>query len=326
MEPDAAPRLTVAIPFYRDLAHLRGAVDSVRRQTVPGWELLICDDGGPDSGAGELVRFYGDPRLRYLPNPGRLGMAGNWNRCLDLARADLVTLLHEDDELLPGYCAMMLAAAARNPRCAAFYCAAEIIDASGRPCFSFPDFVKRFLAPRSGRTTVLQGEAAVAALVRGNFIVCPTVCYRRSVLAGRRFDPRWRFVLDLDFFTRLLAGGETLVGLRAAGYRYRRHADSTTSRYDDSLVRFAEEVAFARHAGRAAAARGWAGAARAARSPWVTRLNLVYGAALHLTARRWRQAWGRVKFLGNTLPGSVVSPPRKGKETASCYPRSRDKR
>ena len=36
-----------------------------------------------------------------LINTTNLGMVGNWNRCLRVARAPIVTLLHADDELAP---------------------------------------------------------------------------------------------------------------------------------------------------------------------------------------------------------------------------------
>src|SRR4051794_20749684 len=96
--PDARQVLTFAIPYYARLDYLRQAIASVFRQSSPCWELIVCDDSGGE--AEDLVASYGDARLKYYKNPCRLGMVANWNRCLDLARTDLVTLLHADDELL----------------------------------------------------------------------------------------------------------------------------------------------------------------------------------------------------------------------------------
>ena len=48
-------------------------------------------------------------------------------------------------------------------------------------------------------------------------------------------------VLDLDFFTRILLDGGTMVGLPAVAYAYRRHAENATSQYTESLLRFEEE-------------------------------------------------------------------------------------
>ena len=66
--------------------------------------------------------------------------------------------------------------------------------------------------------------------MHGDFIMCPTVCYRRSRLPAERFRAEWRQVLDLDFFTRILLAGGTMVGLPTSAYAYRRHAENATAR------------------------------------------------------------------------------------------------
>src|SRR5688572_22755698 len=119
--------LTVAIPFYKGPDYLRLAIQSVLRLTSPYWRLVVCDDG-PDAGTRDIVESFGDPRIRYLRNERNLGMAGNWNRCLDVAETDLVNLLHNDDELLPNYVEEMLRAGSEFPDAAAFFCRARVID------------------------------------------------------------------------------------------------------------------------------------------------------------------------------------------------------
>src|SRR5215210_3080625 len=146
-QPSTDP-LTVAIPFYKGHGYLRLAIESVLRQTSPDWRLVVCDDG-PDPGTRELVESCRDPRVRYLRNERNLGMAGNWNRCLEVADTDLVNLLHNDDELLPNYVEVMQQAGREYPAAAAFFCRAKVVDAAGRPSFSVVDSVKRFLQPRA---------------------------------------------------------------------------------------------------------------------------------------------------------------------------------
>jgi glycosyltransferase involved in cell wall biosynthesis len=271
-EPSAA--LTIAIPFYQGHVYLREAIDSVLQQKHQEWQLLICDDG-PATGTEELVRSYADPRLRYHRNVYNLGMAGNWNQCLDLATTDLVSLLHADDRLLPNYAGLMTAAAARDPAAAAFFCRSVIIDAAGEPCFSLADFVKRLLEPGRG-VLRLEGGAALAALLRGNFIMCPTVCYRKSVLAQRRFAADWKQVHDLELYARLLLDGEHLIGLPEVAYAYRRHAGNATAQQTRDLSRFREEAALYDRLAALAAARGWTQAARVGRAKRIIALHLLY--------------------------------------------------
>jgi glycosyltransferase involved in cell wall biosynthesis len=308
----SAPRLTVAIPFHRGLAYLREAIESVRAQTTGDWRLLVCDDRGePDPGAAEaLVASFGDARIAYARNDTNLGMVTNWNRCLDRAETELVTLLHADDRLLPGYAASMLELAERSPEAAACFCEAEIIGASGRRRFSFADAMKAFFRP-PGEPLVLRGEPALRALAGADFIVCPTLCFRRARLGPRRFDARWRQVQDLELLARLLLEGETLVGTRSAGYAYRRHPESATERQSESLLRFEEELALLAELSRAAEERGWHGAARTAARAWTPRLHLAWRALRDAARGRLGAAAAKLRFLARgTRP---EEPPSRGR-------------
>jgi glycosyltransferase involved in cell wall biosynthesis len=110
----ANPAITFAVPFFSGIAYLPLALESVRAQRDGRWRCLVIDDGNLEGVEG-LVRSCADARFRYVKNDRNLGMAGNWNRCIDLAETDLVQLLHEDDELAPSYASTMLRAATEHP-------------------------------------------------------------------------------------------------------------------------------------------------------------------------------------------------------------------
>lgn len=299
MADTPADLVTVAIPYYRGHAYLRQAIESVLRQTSPHWRLIVCDDG-PEPGTAELVASFNDPRIRYLKNDRNLGMAGNWNRCLDAADTDLVNLLHNDDELLPTYVEEMARAGREHPTAVAFFCRARVIDAAGRAKFSVVDAVKRLFRPRTAGPLVLHGSAAIEALARGNFIMCPTICYRISRLAGRRFDPSLRFVLDLEYFTRLLLAGESIVGLPTVAFAYRRHGENATEELTESLTRFDEECRLLDQLAKEASARGWDGVARVAAGKRVVRWHLLYRIGSDLARLRFgsaRRKWDYFRRL-----------------------------
>lgn len=309
MTERAAEPLTIAIPFYKGLAYLRLAIESVLRQSSPDWRLIVCDDG-PEPGTAELVASFNDPRIRYLKNERNLGMAGNWDRCLDAADTDLVNLLHNDDELLPNYVAEMRAAGQQFPDAAAFFCRARVIDAAGRETFSLVDYVKRFLQPKSAGPLVLHGKSAIEALMHGDFIMCPTVCYRRGRLPAKRFDGHWRQVLDLDFFTRILLGGGTMVGLPAVAYAYRRHPENATAQQTESLLRFEEESRIHDRIAGIARERGWPRVARAAAGKRVIKLHLAFRICQDMSRLRFGSAVRKWEFLYALLrgPGNRLTP------------------
>jgi len=277
--------LTFAIPFYRNVEFLRRAIDSVRAQTTDDWSVIVCDDAGPEPESAEVVRRYGDERITYARNPENLGIGGNWNRCLELAKTEFVTLLHADDELLPGYAAAVTRAHREAPGAVAVYPRARVIDADGRDVFSAPDVAKRVIEPRSERV-VLEGESGLQRLMRGQTVFCPSLCYRRGSLGPAPFSTRWGMVLDLAFLSRALLDGQRLVGVREIAYSYRRHAESQSAQLTQNLQRFREELTLFDEIASDAEARGWLRAARTARAKRIVRLHLGYRAVVDIVHGR----------------------------------------
>ncbi|MCH2169427.1 glycosyltransferase [Myxococcota bacterium] len=305
-----AAGLTIAIPFYRDLHYLEQAVRSALDQLDGDFRLLVSDDGEREQGVDGLLESFGDSRISYHRNAAPLGMVRNWNQCLDLAETDLVTLLHADDQLLPGYTRLVRDLARDHEQAAAVCCSASIISASGRPRFSTADAVKRFFVPRSGDPVVLEGEAGLSAIMAGNFIMCPTLCFRRSVLGERRFADRWRQVQDLEFTSRLLFEGDELVYARAVEYAYRRHEAGATAQQSASMLRFDEELELFNLVADRAETRGWLRAAQISRRKRIVRLHLAYRALGALLRGKPVTALGLLRYgRGEARPGHQGLPP-----------------
>lgn len=285
-----SPAITFAIPFYGSTEHLRRCLLSVQQQDRGDWEAIVVDDCSPAQGAGAIVDALDDPRIRYERNAVNLGLAGNWNRCARTGSAPLVTLLHGDDELLPNYARLMVESHGRHPHAAAVFCDAEIIDADSRRQASFRDHVKSWLVRGQPAEFFTTGEAGYAALLRGNFIMCPTLCYRREIFRQFSFSDRWRMVLDLDFYLQLLTAGRQLLGVRQLAYRYRRHEEQVTVACERNLRLFEEEARLWREAGERADALGWQEAASVGRRMRFVRLHLLYYVVVDVLRGQWRAA------------------------------------
>ncbi len=292
-------RITFAIPFHRGLAYLREAIESVRAQHCAAWQCLVLDDRGETAGVAELVASFGDARIAYHDNETTLGIAGNWNRALDLAKTELVTLLHADDRLLPDYCDVIFALADAHPRAVAVCCDAEIIDARGRARFSLADAVKRRLVP-PGEPWRIAGEPGLRALARGDFVMCPTLAWRREQLGARRFDPAWKQVQDLELLARLLLDGEEIAGTRRRAYAYRRHSASATALQTEDLSRFEEEFAVMDRIASRARELDFREAARVAERKTIVRLHLAVRAAADLASLRPTAALRKLRLLGES--------------------------
>lgn len=284
MTPRPAPRISIAIPYYAGLDYLREAIASVLAQTVHDWELLVVDDRGAVP-AHDVVAGFDDPRIRSVLNDRNLGLAGNWNECVRRASAPLVTLLHADDRLLPGYVARVVAAADAHPDAAAVFTDARVIGPDGRPTTTLADVVKRAL-PRRCDDHLLAGDADLAGLLAGNYIVCPTLCLRVAALGDSPFDASLRFVPDWELTSRVLMEGGRLFAVRQELLEYRRHDSSETARQTGDATRFVEELAFLDRRAAEAERLGFPIAARTARRRITVRGHLGARAVLDTLAGR----------------------------------------
>ena len=96
------PLISVVMPVYNTPEKwLAKAIDSVRRQLYPFWELCLADDHSPKGHVREILARYErlDPRIKvvYRETNGHISAASN--SALELATGEFVALLDHDDEL-----------------------------------------------------------------------------------------------------------------------------------------------------------------------------------------------------------------------------------
>lgn len=96
------PVITIGIPVFNREDLVRKALESALRQPGEDLEILVVDDQSTDR-AWEVVNSYHDRRLRLVRNERNLGLFGNFNRCINLARGRYVLTLCTDDLLLDGF-------------------------------------------------------------------------------------------------------------------------------------------------------------------------------------------------------------------------------
>lgn len=297
-----APRLTIEVVFFRNADYLRRAVESVLAQPGSQWTLIIVDnsvDEREHAAAVALAAAYPAGTLRYVRNDPKLSLTEKMSRRLDFAETDLVAIAHGDDEVMPCYAQEFLDLAARHPEASVFFTAVRIIDKDSRPCFSFVDWFKRFLVPRGRGDIVLSGEHALRSLARGNFITGAAVCYRKSLLGDLRWDlDNYLMTVDLEFWSRLILSGRTIVGTRRPpALSYRRHSGQTTALLTATLDRFREESRTMGDIADSAAAKGWRLAAATARSRTIVQLHLLFLASKDIARGSVQAARQKLRLL-----------------------------
>ena len=98
--------VTFVIPTYNDSEGLLArAVDSILNQE--GFEdynvLIVGNAHKNNEELSSLLNRQGGDRISYYENEENIGQCGNWNRCLELSRAEYTVMLHDDDYIMPNY-------------------------------------------------------------------------------------------------------------------------------------------------------------------------------------------------------------------------------
>src|SRR5690606_25949425 len=99
-EKSARPKITVIIPTRERCDVFVSALKTVTGQNYDDLEILVSDNFSQDA-TEEVARQSNDPRVRYLNTGRRLSMAHNWEFALEHATGDWVTIVGDDDGLLP---------------------------------------------------------------------------------------------------------------------------------------------------------------------------------------------------------------------------------
>ncbi len=127
------PLCSVIMPVHNPSREwLEAAIESVRQQSYPHWELCICDDASDASWvAGYLEQAAAaDSRIRFVRAAAHLGIAGALNRATELARGEYLIFLDHDD-LLSSHALYYVAAALQHSDADLIYSDEDRLDEVG---------------------------------------------------------------------------------------------------------------------------------------------------------------------------------------------------
>jgi O-antigen biosynthesis protein len=184
----ARPLISLVMPTYKtDPKYLREAVDSVRSQYYPEWELLVVDDGSEDVALEQTMSSYGgDRRIRFKPLRENVGIAAATNAGLELCEGEFVGFLDHDDTLTPDALLRFAQALAANPELDAVYSDSDKLTIGGVRADPFlkPDWSPVY---------------ALGAMYIGHLLVV-----RTSVAeAAGGFDSAFDKIQDFEFMLRV---------------------------------------------------------------------------------------------------------------------------
>ena len=216
------PFWSVMIPtFNANKTYLVEALESVVAQDpgLPHMQIEVVDDGAAAFDLEATVNDIGQGRIAYHRHPKTLGLAANWNSCIQRARGFWVHILHQDDKVLPGFY-QRLRGPCEDQRVAAAFCRGAGIDPSG--------IIKWVQEPERETAGFLAGFAPREAAE--NRIVSPAIVIRRAVyeeIGG--FHTGMPYCADWDLYKRAAVYGAVWYEPQCLA-RWRQHGSSATAR------------------------------------------------------------------------------------------------
>lgn len=134
-------RISIAMTTYRGASYLPAQLESLRVQTRPADEVIICDDGSDDETAQIVTDYIRDYQLtgwKFYQNEQNLGYRLNFRQAIEKTTGDLIFLSDQDDVWKPEKLGRMEGMFLTHPDMLSLNTGFDPIDASGTP-IAVPD-------------------------------------------------------------------------------------------------------------------------------------------------------------------------------------------
>jgi len=228
-----APLVSIITIFLDEAQFIEEAIESVRAQSYPSWELLLVDDGSTDAST-ELARGYArrwPEKIRYLEHEGHAnrGMSASRNLGLAHAKGRFLAFLDADDVWLERKLERQVPFLLANPGIDMIYGATEYWygwtdreqdvrkDYVAKPIAEEASFAPPHLLP-----LFLSGAVLMPCI--GGVLV-----RREAVEKTGGWEESFRGLFEDQVFFAKLCLSATIRVTNACDDRYRQHAESCCS-------------------------------------------------------------------------------------------------
>jgi hypothetical protein len=156
-----SPRFSVVIPTREGASTLKHTLRTCLEQDFDDFEVVVCDNAGSPA-TRQVVEECGSAKIKYVRSETPLSMSSNWELAVSHAAGQYVTVLGDDDALLPHALRVLdhliTRSAARAVRWeAAFYL---------WPTIALAEEANYLRLPTSSRIRAVDARQTIAAVIR----------------------------------------------------------------------------------------------------------------------------------------------------------------
>ena len=123
------PRVSITMPSFNVAPYISAAIESILSQSFTDYEIIVVNDGSPDT---EALEDSLEPYFDYViyANQEHGGVSSARNTGLRLARAPIIAQLDADDQWLPNFLSTLMEVMDRRPDLDVLYSNAVIFGGS----------------------------------------------------------------------------------------------------------------------------------------------------------------------------------------------------
>lgn len=205
------PKITVVTPSYNQGHFLEETILSVLNQNYSNLEFFVIDGGSTDCSVDVILKY--SSQITWWVSEKDKGQSDAINKGFRKGSGDILAWLNSDDVYCPGALQAVASFFSTHPKMGAVIGDQVVIDSKGRQI----DFKKS--APVSFR----------AALYSTCAVPQPATFFTRDAwrLAGE-LDTSLQYVMDFEFFLRMMSAGIKFGTVRVPLAKFRLHTGSKT--------------------------------------------------------------------------------------------------
>ena len=225
------PTISICIPCFNAKKYIAKTLRSALAQTYQNFVIHVVDNHSTDNTL-KIVKEFRDKRIKIHTFKKNIGMFGNMNRCLKLAKTPYIKILCADDIIHPDCIRQHVSVLEQYPNVALVYNASTVINDDDKVIFS-----RKFLK----KNRIINGGVLVNKILKTgrNPVGEPSgITFRRQIITKYKlsFNLNFRYISDLEIWIKILKYGngyyidETLSSFRI-------HKGSGTTRVIEHAIK-----------------------------------------------------------------------------------------
>jgi glycosyltransferase involved in cell wall biosynthesis len=238
----------------------------------------VIEDFSSQSNNRDLV--YKFERVRYIQNEVRLGIAKNFNKCINSSTGLFTQIIGSDDVFMSEVITKIEKDLVIDPDLTMVINNIEVINKNGKKSFTLTDSVKQIIKPKQRRC--LNEKQFLRSISIGDWAYFPSIYWNTENTKKIGFSDKFHTAMDLAIFYDVCATKTKILVCQEKVIQYRRHKNSASVSYSYSTDRYKEEMECQSKAYEIARTNNWKLETFLAQLALTIRLHMFFKAILML--------------------------------------------